>query len=316
MNSNHYFSLLNRVNLSYSGILKRNLIIVLSIRHPSILNSYLLSSSITNNYKHRNPITSNDRQLNFPFQLRQKSYSSQSKPYHTLHTSKVKMGIEEEEIRNEKRELRKQIRSKMKQLTTEEITSQSESVWKQLFDDIPQYKNAKSVGIFLSMPTGEIHTDTALHRIIQDGKELYVPRVGANFEEAEMDMVRVVYEDEDPHFHNKELFYKSWNKNKWGIPEPPHEKCTISQPGDIDLLLVPGVAFDKLGGRLGQGKGYYDRFIQRNNDSKDNSRMHLVAVGLTPQFLNDKEEKVVPMSEHDFRMNVLISPDFIWTVEN
>ena len=111
---------------------------------------------------------------------------------------------EEEKMKNHKHELRKQIRSKLKQLTKEEIALQSEAAWKQLFDKIPQCKDAKSVGIFLSMPNGETHTDTALYRATQDGKELCVPHAGTNFEEADMDMVRAVHGG--AHFHNKELF--------------------------------------------------------------------------------------------------------------
>jgi len=299
--SNRYFSLLNKINsiVSTSLIITYPAVSYSCYFHLTKQQSFSsLKSYTTTRYRTLNSRLYNSKGL-IKMGIKEEDESNNSN-----------ISSEEEKIRNEKRELRKQIRSKLKQLTTEEITAQSEAVWKQLFDKIPQYKDAKSVGIFLSMPNGEIHTDTALYRIIQDGKELYVPRVGTNFEEADMDMVRVVYEG--PHFHNKELFYKSWDKNKWGIPEPPHtthEECTIAQPGDVDLLLVPGCAFDKSGGRLGQGKGYYDRFILRNN--LEGKQMYLAAVGLRPQFLNDDD---IPMLEHDFHMDVLISPDFIWTV--
>ena len=63
-------------------------------------------------------------------------------------------------------------------------------------------------------------------------------------------------------------FYDGWPRNRWGIPEPPvsddaADDDAVAKPGDIDLLVVPGLAFDAAGRRLGQGKGYYDRFIAR-----------------------------------------------------
>ena len=63
----------------------------------------------------------------------------------------------------------------------------------------------------------------------------------------------------------KEEDIDSFPKNKWGIPEPSTEeamRCTDhTYSGKIDLVLVPGVAFDANCGRLGHGKGYYGELI-------------------------------------------------------
>ena len=47
----------------------------------------------------------------------------------------------------------------------------------------------------------------------------------------------------------------------WRIPEPDPARCDLAAPADIDFILVPGVAFDPDGGRLGYGAGYYDRLL-------------------------------------------------------
>ncbi|WFD23739.1 5-formyltetrahydrofolate cyclo-ligase [Malassezia equina] len=98
------------------------------------------------------------------------------------------------------------------------------------------------------------------------GKLLYVPRfstlgAGADAREAhsftEMLMLRVY----DVHELEQAL-----TVNKWGIAEPalqwldgtPRENV-LDTPYGLDLILLPGLAFDRQGARLGQGKGYYDR---------------------------------------------------------
>jgi 5-formyltetrahydrofolate cyclo-ligase len=81
--------------------------------------------------------------------------------------------------------------------------------------------------------------------------------------------------------------------------------------GDIDLLVVPGLAFDEKGGRLGQGKGYYDRFIARMRNGSEKPK--LVAVGLEPQFLQDA---TIPVTELDFIMDMIVLPNQTITVQN
>uniref|UniRef100_A0A7S1Z7M3 5-formyltetrahydrofolate cyclo-ligase n=1 Tax=Trieres chinensis TaxID=1514140 RepID=A0A7S1Z7M3_TRICV len=224
-----------------------------------------------------------------------------------------------EDVRAKKRELRKLVRSRLKAMEQSDIASESEGVWDHLFR-LPEYRDARSVGLFLSMPQGEIVTDAALARVLEDGKTLYVPRVGLDFEKCDMDLIKVVvsHQQTDEIAHNvakaHRLFYHDWPRNKWGIPEPPtdidHEAAS---PGDIDLLVVPGLAFDRAGGRLGQGKGYYDRFItkmrgdrSREADSNGAGKPLLVAAALEASFLEG--EDTVPMSEHDYPMDMLVLP--------
>jgi 5-formyltetrahydrofolate cyclo-ligase len=157
---------------------------------------------------------------------------------------------------------------------------QSDLVFHRLFQ-LQQYTTANSIGIFLSMPAGEIQTSSAIRRMIQDNKSLYVPRVGIDFDNPDMDMIRCdeyiqtslslsskLHENDDDNNNNKKMFYDDWPRNKWDIPEPPppiqdDDSAIVAKQGDIDILIVPGCAFDKVGRRLGHGKGYYDRFIAK-----------------------------------------------------
>jgi 5-formyltetrahydrofolate cyclo-ligase len=75
-------------------------------------------------------------------------------------------------------------------------------------------------------------------------------------------------------------------------------------PGDIDLLVVPGLAFDRRGGRLGQGKGYYDRFLHRMAQAAPAAAVAVVAVGLRCQLVEE-----VPTQPDDHPVDIVVLPD-------
>ena len=83
------------------------------------------------------------------------------------------------------------------------------------------------------------------------------------------------------------------HRGKFGIPEP----TTPAYEGKIDLILVPGVAFDAKGRRLGRGGGYYDRFIKKQTHAV------LVGVGYDFQLVDE-----VPAARHDQRVHRIILP--------
>ena len=87
----------------------------------------------------------------------------------------------------------------------------------------------------------------------------------------------------------------------WGILEPKVELRSLKERkvdiSRLDLIAVPGVAFDRHGGRIGHGKGYYDRLLRR-------VREDIVLVGLAFQC---QVFPTVPMQEHDVFMNKVIT---------
>jgi len=238
-------------------------------------------------------------------------------------------------LHQKKQSLRKRIRSRMKStyyLSTDEtdrLITQSNAVFARLFT-LPEYESAQSIGFFLSMPSGEIQTRNAIRKIVEEDndKTLYVPRVGLDLEKCEMDMVRCeTAASGDRDTDGKTVFYDAWPRNKWGIPEPPVSTTDVAKPGDIDLLIVPGLAFDTHGHRLGQGKGYYDRFIVRmhkygHHEEEEDARPFLVGVCLEEQFLeevpreidlggvdrDDASGGIIPISDHDYIMDMVLSP--------
>jgi 5-formyltetrahydrofolate cyclo-ligase len=209
-----------------------------------------------------------------------------------------------------KQSLRKAMRSQLQALSKEEIQQQSQMVFARL-ELLSAYRNASSIGVFLSMPSGEFDTTSLIAGAVRDGKTLYVPQVGGNFEKPEMDLLKIP----SPQLSDGGMFYREWPMNKWGIPEPPPGLALQpAMPGDIDLLIVPGLAFDRRGKRLGQGKGYYDRFIARMTTSDHVNSPLRVAVGLQCQLATSSS--AIPTDEHDALMDYIVVPNETVVVNN
>ena len=129
-----------------------------------------------------------------------------------------------------------------------------------------EYQAANGIGIYLSMPIGELCTDGIVRHALKAGKKVYVPYLYNKRVEGEKKLVPSM----DMALLHSESDYDSLSRDKWGIPSLDYyslnqrTRCLEGSRhchGHLDLLLVPGVAFDFTMGRLGHGKGYYDRFI-------------------------------------------------------
>ena len=113
---------------------------------------------------------------------------------------------------------------------------------------LPAWQRARGVLSYMAFGS-ELDLD-ALHReLLQQGRLLVAPRVPAQGRALELRQVVDLTQDLAP--------------SRWGIPEPLPERCPLVDPTQIDLVLVPGVAFDRTGNRLGYGAGFYDRLFQR-----------------------------------------------------
>ncbi|KAI4119163.1 MAG: hypothetical protein LQ345_000873 [Seirophora villosa] len=230
-------------------------------------------------------------------------------------------------LRRAKKDLRRLIRQKLSQVSEQSVQTQSLLAQGTLLS-LPEYHAARRIGIYLSMPKGELATGPIVTEALRQGKEVYVPyihKAAAAPSEARtsvMDMVSL---------HAKEDFERL-EADSWGIPTPSEssiagrKRClgemnlhpqTSEGAGEgmqhLDVIVMPGMAFDRRLARLGHGKGYYDFFLSRykqglgaSNDSE--SKMpFLVGLALEEQIL--PEETEVPEGPHDWRLNALVIGD-------
>ena len=95
---------------------------------------------------------------------------------------------------------------------------------------------------------------------------------------------------------------KLLKKSSWGIPEIQDSADSEADLSEIDLVLVPGLAFSRKGARLGQGRGYYDRFLSQLNGTTT------LGVGFDWQLLED-----IPEELHDIQLDgVVKESQLLW----
>lgn len=145
----------------------------------------------------------------------------------------------------EKKKLRKIIIDQRDKLTPEEILSKSSLIAENLYS-LSAYQNAGAVMFFISFGS-EVDTRSMLEETIRKGKLALAPKALPKTRELIPSQILNWDEDLAPGAYN--------------IPEPRDDMLRPCKPDLIDLLIVPGVAFDLKGNRLGYGGGYYDRFF-------------------------------------------------------
>lgn len=140
----------------------------------------------------------------------------------------------------DKKELRRQIRQRKREMTPEQIETASAKLRK-LFLTTEQYRQAKTVYGYLPY-NQEVRTVPLLEQALRDGKQVAVPKV---------------YGEEMRFIYMTDL--TCVEKSEMGIPEPVADGPVANDP--TALVLMPGVAFTKDGKRIGYGGGYYDKFL-------------------------------------------------------
>ncbi|KAI4151795.1 MAG: hypothetical protein LQ340_003287 [Diploschistes diacapsis] len=223
-------------------------------------------------------------------------------------------------LKSVKAELRRAIQSSLSTLSTEEIATQSSKIHEVLFS-LPEYQSARTLGVYLSMPNGEVSTRPVVLRSLDQGKTVFVPYLYQNSTGQQprmlMDMVAL---------HSRED-YEALLPDSWGIPSLPKDSIPnrIRCLGDVteanartdeedfnslDLVVMPGVAFDNECQRLGHGKGFYDFFLARYHKrigAPKGQMPFLVGLGLQQQVLGPDQE--VPADSTDVPLDALIAGD-------
>jgi len=155
------------------------------------------------------------------------------------------------------------------------------------------YEDAKSIFVFISVE-GEVDTTPVIHKAFEDGKSVLVPRT------AEGRTMEAVYVDAEE--------YLAKARTEWprcfNIPEPP-AALPAANISDIDLVIVPSLALDPWGYRLGYGGGYYDHFIKAARETK---KRPVFAAVQRACFVRDE---ALPREPYDEPVDIIVTENGI-----
>jgi len=151
------------------------------------------------------------------------------------------------------------------------------------FMALPEYQAAKTVLFYLDVRS-EVRTRHSLADALASGKKIVVPYCV----DGELELFHLEHMDE-------------LSVGMYKILEPKPELRSVAAKkvdvSELDLIMVPGVAFDRRGGRTGHGKGYYDKLLEHARPDTP-----LVALAFECQMFDE-----IPMQQHDVFMDQVIT---------
>ncbi len=177
--------------------------------------------------------------------------------------------------------------SKRNSLSKKQVEEKSNAIQK-LVEELPEFKKANCIMLYYGV-SNEVETKGLIEKALALGKRVSLP--ATNFKKRAM-VPREIHS------------LKELEETIQGLFEPKTQKHVEAK--EIDLIIIPGVAFDKTGSRIGRGMGFYDSLLRKTSTK-------IPLVGLC--FEENLEEKV-PIESHDVKMNIVVTDKKIIKCEN
>jgi 5-formyltetrahydrofolate cyclo-ligase len=186
----------------------------------------------------------------------------------------------------DKKEVRNIMSKRRKSMSEQEVNRKSKTIIEKVMNT-EEFKKSKNLMVFLSFDN-EVYTFDLIDKAMDMGKKVIVPYTVKDTYEIIPTLLKNIEEDLEV--------------SSYGYLEPKKDKITAVQEEDIDLTIVPGLAFDKNMNRIGFGKGYYDRYLAKTR--KDSKNM---AIAYEYQVLEE-----IPYDDYDEKMDYIITEENIY----
>ncbi|MDF2800896.1 MAG: 5-formyltetrahydrofolate cyclo-ligase family [Anaerocolumna sp.] len=185
----------------------------------------------------------------------------------------------------DKESIRQEIKQRKEALTAEEIIHKSKEIQRYLHE-LPLYQRAEAIYCYVSF-NQEVRTEDIITQALMDGKIVYVPKIIQGC----LKFIEIMsLADLTPGF--------------FGILEPKFNDEIL--PSISNLVIVPGLAFDKEGRRIGYGKGFYDRFFNLYGVDK------FIKVALGYEFQIYEE---LPEFPSDVKVNMILTENGAYSIK-
>lgn len=180
-----------------------------------------------------------------------------------------------------KTELKEKIFEKRNVLSKEAVKEKSSRI-RESVCLLKEFKNSKNILFYVSF-NNEVDTHEIIKELLKNNqKRIIIPFVQKN------KIILQLSELED---------FNDLEPKTFGILEPKDDKIKKFDPGNVELVIVPGIAFDRRGHRIGYGLGHYDRFLAGLK-----KKTKKIALAFDFQII-DK----IPEEEHDIAMDIIVT---------
>ena len=184
-----------------------------------------------------------------------------------------------------KKIIRKIILAKRSELSGKDIISLSKVIENKI-ENLKEFREAKVVLCYIAKGN-EVRTEGIINKSIIQEKKVIVPKVDVSKQQLILQKIKNVEDDLALGFQ--------------GIFEPKSHLPVVKKMDEIDFAILPGIAFDRKGGRIGFGKGFFDKLFM-------NKTIHSILCGIAFDF---QITEGFPHSNHDISVDIIVSEERI-----
>lgn len=184
-----------------------------------------------------------------------------------------------------KKEIRSTILKKRNSMNFSKVLEKSKRIKEQVFH-MHEFKDAKTILFYISYDN-EVYTHEMIKESLKIKKQVVVPKI-------DMDNHMILCSS-----------LTQWDDlliGAYNILEPRQECLNEVPPETIDLIVIPGIAFDEHGNRIGHGTGYYDRLLKKKNNA------HRLGLAFEVQIVEN-----IPTESHDVKVEKIVTEERIIT---
>ncbi|MCW7547650.1 5-formyltetrahydrofolate cyclo-ligase [Photorhabdus sp. APURE] len=195
--------------------------------------------------------------------------------------------MQSESLLSLRQSIRKKIRQQRRELTSEQQSLFAKQAAERAINH-PKIRQANKIALFLSFD-GELDTRPLINQLWQQNKQIYLPVLHPF---SYHHLLFLNYQPDTPLI-----------RNRFNIEEPPLDVEQVLPLPELDIMMIPLVAFDRTGQRLGMGGGFYDRTLSQWQQK------NFYPIGLAH---NCQLVDTLPSAEWDIPLPEIITPEKIW----